>query len=150
MTTMPLMRLPNAEMLLSQFYRADPDVLAIQGDDTYTELPSRFTGWPATKITRVGGAPPFTDPLVIDRPLMQVEVYGGPKSLAADVAETQRAALVAVGRLPFVALGVGELSTVVRFGTLRYVPDPTWDPARPRYIYDLVLQTRALPGPPTA
>lgn len=145
---MTLTRLPNAELLLSRFLLADPDVVASPlGSDTYTEIPAGFTSWPAARLTRVGGTPLFDVPLVIDEPRIQVDVWGGPKSITCDIAETIRAALAAPGRLPFTVPGAGTLSCVVTFGTLRYLPDTTWDPARPRYLFDVVVQTRAAPVP---
>jgi len=140
----PLVKMANAELLVSAFFRADPDVLAAQGDATFTVLPSGFKDWPATVVTRVGGTPAFSDPLWIDQPLIQVSCYGGSKSTAYDVAETQRAALAARDRLPFTVAGVGRLDCVLRFGGIRDVPDPSWDPARPRWIWEFTCQTRPI------
>lgn len=131
-------RLPSAETLLSQFWRQDDPVAAVFADNVYTELPAKYAGpWPAARITRIGGQ---TDRLgVIDRPLMQVDVWGGPKATARDGA----AALVAAvtQRLPWTLTGVGTIQ-LLRVGGLRYVPDVTFDPARPRYTFDLSLVAR--------
>ena len=135
--------LPNAERLLSAFWRQDADVVASAlSDHVFTDLPAGWSTWPAARVTRIGGAPLFTVPHVIDEPLMQVDVWGGPKSTTYDVAAVLRGSLVAATRLPFAVPGAGVLSCVERFGALRYVPDVTWDPARPRYLFDVVVQTR--------
>lgn len=133
---------PNAELLVSTFLRMDPDVQAIFGDEVYTELPVGHDTWPAARITRAGGAPAFAEPLVLDEPLIQVDVWGGPKVMAEQGAQTIRAALST--RLPFTVSGKGILGGVTAFGGLRYIPDVTYDPARPRYVFDVSLVTRPL------
>lgn len=135
-----LVKMPNVEMLISQFLRQDPDVIAIFGDNVYTELPADFANWPAARITRIGGTPPFAMPLVVDKPYVQIDTWGGPKLLARDGAETIRAVLSQ--RLPWTLQGKGTLGGVILFGALRYMPDITFDPARPRYIFDTQFVTR--------
>jgi hypothetical protein len=131
-------RLPNVELLLSQFWRQDTIVASVFADNVYTELPAGYAGpWPAARITRVGGN---ADRLgVIDRPLIQVDVWGGPKALALEAADALRAAISQ--RLPWTLTGKGTLA-LNRLGTPRYVPDDTFDPSRPRYIFDATFITR--------
>lgn len=137
MSVLPII-LPNAENLLSQFLRRDAAVLATElGDRTYTELPKVKT-WPACRITRVGGETDLD--LMFDYPLLQVEVWGGGKTVAERIAQTIRASLAA--RLPF-RNDDGCLMVVTRFGGLRYLPDGDEDPARPRYLFDLRVTTRS-------
>lgn len=137
---MPLVKPPNAQLLVSEWARLDPDILASPiGSSVYTELPAGFKDWPAVRLTRVGGAPPWSQPLVLDEPVIQVDVWGGPKIVAEDCAELFRAA--AAARLP------GEHRTGIVYrvslGALMDLPDTTYDPARPRYIFDMTLLTRA-------
>lgn len=130
--------LPDAELLTTAFLRQDDAVLAKVADEIYTELPARHDTWPAVRVTRIGGAPAF-QPLVLDEPLLQIDVWGGPKRTALQAAETIRSALSE--RTPFTLPGTGTLA-VERFGSLRYLPDETYSPARPRWTFDVVLATR--------
>ena len=133
-----LVILPDAEVLVTQFLRQTVEVQARLGDNVFTVLPAGFDGWPACRVVRIGGT---TDPLaVLDRPIMQVDVWGGPKLTAQEAAATIRAALSQ--RLPWTHGTAGTLGGVIRMGTLRDVPDTSFDPARPRYIFDVQLVTR--------
>ena len=130
--------LPNAENLMSSFLRHDPAVLATAlGDNTYTETPRNPT-FPLCRVTRVGGLPEDSN-LLLDFPLMQVDVWGGPKTEAEKIAATIRDALSA--RLPYRGKA-GALLAAVRFGGLRYLPDTDFDPARPRYTFDVEVKNR--------
>lgn len=131
--------LPDAELLVTAFLRQEESVTSQVGDNIFTELPGGFSAWPAVRVVRIGGSPAF-QPLVLDQPLVQVDVWGGPKRTAVQVAEAIRSALAE--RLPFVLPTVGTLGGVERFGSLRYSPDPTYDPARPRWTFEAVLVTR--------
>jgi hypothetical protein len=133
-------RLPNAENLASKWARTDPTVLASQlGDRTFTVLPKTYTGpWPAARVTRIGGAP--DESALLDEPILQWDVWGGSKDIAHDVAALLVEGLAS--RLPFRGTG-GALLAVIRFGGLRYLPDTTEDPARPRYTLDVTVRTRA-------
>lgn len=134
---MTISKLPNAQVLVTEFLRGDPDVTAIFGDNIFTELPPTHT-WPAARVTRVGGAAD-SYPVVLDQPLIQIDVWGGPKVLAESAAQTIRAVLAT--RLP----GAHRTGIVygVTLGSLRDLPDTTFDPARPRYILDISMTTRA-------
>lgn len=135
MTSRPL---PNAEALTSKWLRTDREVLASSlSDRTYTELPANHSVWPACRVTRIGGAPDGVDAL-FDEPLIQFDVWGGPKADAERVAHLIVARLAS--GLPF-RTGDGCIKAVLRQGTMRYLPDATFDPARPRYIFDAVLLT---------
>lgn len=135
--------LPNAELLVTTFLRTDADVVAVLGDEIYTELPKGHDTWPACRVTRIGGA---ADNLgVVDEPLVQISVWGGPKLTAERAAATVRAALatrlpVTLPALGALALGPGDRA----LGSLRDVPDTTYDPTRPRFILDARLLTRPL------
>lgn len=133
------MSLPDVELLVTTFLRQTTSVTNRVGDNIYTELPAGFSDWPAVRVVRIGGAPAF-QPLVLDLPLVQFDVWGGPKRTAAKTAEAIRDALC--DNLPFAVNNEGLLGKVQRFGALRYAPDTTYDPARPRWIFDAVLVTR--------
>lgn len=144
---MTLRLIPDVEQLVSGFLRAQPEVVAFfaagvtsEGksvthpptDRVYTDLPAGPV-WPAVRVNRVGGSPVTNEPLWLDQALIQLDVFGGPKALARDLAETCRAVIDA--RLPGVhSEGV---VTAVRFGQLAYHPDDTYPTARPKY--DLLI-----------
>ena len=133
--------LPNAEGLVSEFLRNDAAVIAEVADRVYTSLPASPT-YPCIRLTRIGGATFLAGMYEFDRPLIQFDIWGGPKATAWRIAETVREALIE--RLPgrhdkgLVYGGVGVVT-----GGLRYTPDPTFDPERPRYTLDVELLTRA-------
>jgi hypothetical protein len=91
------------------------------------------------RVQRVGGGPPFPLP-VLDHPLVQVDVWGGPKATALKGAEAIRSVLML--RLPYILPGTGTLGPVNQMGSLRYFPDLAFDPAKPRYIFDATFSTR--------
>jgi hypothetical protein len=133
--------LPNSEGLLSEFLRGDTAVIAELGDRVYTSLPAEPT-YPCLRLTRVGGAVFIEGLYEFDRPLLQIDVFGGPKATAWRAAETAREAIGL--RLP----GRHDKGLVyggpsLRLGSLRYLPDATFDPEKPRYQFDVELLTRA-------
>jgi len=128
---------PNAEKLVSARLRAHPEIAALVEDRVYTSIPNNAT-WPLIKVERIGGGPRFAQPYVLDQPVIQISAYGGPKATAWAIAE-------AVRDIAEDLTGRDNDGLVYRAtpGTLRYVPDPTFDPAKPRYITTLTLTTRA-------
>jgi hypothetical protein len=92
--------------------------------------------WPAARVTRIGGVAQDSQAL-FDKPLIQVDVWGGPKVQAEEIAQLIRERLA--DGLPFRQDGC--LKAVTRMGGLRYLPDATWDPAKPRYILDVEFLT---------
>lgn len=133
---MPLDLLPDAEALVSAFLRDQAELAALVDDRVYTVIPRLDKGeaewrFPLVRVSRYGGAPAFAQPLWIDQPTMQVDAFGGPKATAHDIASTCQALLDLrlIGRHD-----LGVVSDVV-FGSKSYVPDPGFDPARPRYLF---------------
>lgn len=133
--------LPNIEGLVSAFLRADDDVVAEVSDRVYTSLPKDPT-YPCVRLTRIGGATFMEGLYEFDRPLVQFDVWGGPKATAWRVAETVREAIATrlAGRHED-GLVYGGVSLTT--GALRYLPDEVFDPAKPRYTFDVELLTRA-------
>lgn len=132
--------LVDAEALLSQFLRAQDEMVAEVDDRVYTVIPTKPT-WPLLRLTRVGGGVAMSRPRRIDRPLIQLEAYGGSKKAAHDLIEL--ACQLIAGRI----LGIHDDLGVVaayRFGPLSYLPDNTYTPSRPRYVADVELTTRPL------
>lgn len=138
--------LPDVERLLSRFLREHADVSALVGDRVYTAFPSQAGDGPLVLVHRIGGAPPFSRPLVFDRADVQIDSYGGGKAVAHELVATVRAAL---GELEGQPRAEGTV-TSVEHGPLRYVPDDTYKPARPRYVADVTVHTRPAVAPPVA
>lgn len=128
--------LVDAERLLSAWLRDQDEITALVADRVYTAIPASPT-WPLVRLTRIGGAPVFSRPLHLDRALIQFDVFGGPKVIAWEIAETCRAAL---SDLPNEPTGLGVI-TGIQFLSFLYVPDTTYTPARPRYVFDAAVYT---------
>lgn len=128
----------NIEKLVSRVVREDAAMQAFLGDRFYTSLPSGVV-FPCGRITRLGGSPDRLPPL--DRPWVQLDFWGGPKDVAWSAAS--EAMTLLTERLPgrhvegFVYGGIA-----VQLSMLRYLPDSTYDPAKPRYTFDAYLLTR--------
>lgn len=127
----------DAEQLLSVWLRANEDVTELVADRIYTELP-RDKMWPAVRITRYDGRAVHPRPRWLEEVNLQVEVFGGRKTEAYDIADTI-AQLVADE-----LVGGHDLGVVTWVGEIgnRYLPDDTFRPAKPRYILDFPVRTR--------
>ncbi len=128
----------DVERLVSELLRSDPDVVALVDQRVYTELPKRAE-YPLIRFQRVGGAP-LTVPAVLDSARIQVDAYGGTKAQARTIAATARGVIEA--RLPGVWDSGASTVSSVRLGTLRYLPDTTFDPNKPRYIGEVIVRSR--------
>jgi hypothetical protein len=90
--------------------------------------------FPLVRVQRIGGGP-TTRLARLDNPLIQIDVWGGPKATArlgiATILAWSARALV----------GTHDLGVVnaVEAGSLRWLPDESFAPARPRYSADLQL-----------
>lgn len=133
------MMLPNVEALVVSFLRADAAVSAIAGARGYAgALPADPTR-PCYRVTRYGGAPAIGYPLVLDRADLQIDTWGTTHAQAHDLAAAIRDALA--HRLP--GKHAAGVVTRVEFGPLSNSPDPSRDPAWPRYIADVSVWLRA-------
>lgn len=130
---------PNVEALMVQFLRDQPEVAAIVGDRIYTEIPPKAE-FPLVSVhvfyeRPVGGS----TPLWLTAHDVQVDAYGGPKATAWRLAETCRAALTSrmQGRLEYGtgANTVAGTVTDVQPAGLRDMPDDSYTPARPRFLF---------------
>lgn len=140
--TDPLVIPYNAERLLIFFLLDQPEVTAIGGQRIYGELPAKDKVWPAARVTQLDGAADHPHVLVHETAHLQGEFWGGTKAQALRFAETARAAIVAriVGR---------HLEGVIQDAACtkpRWLPDADFEPAKPRYVFDIDLRGR----PPTA
>jgi hypothetical protein len=87
------------------------------------------------RITRIGGSPVASRPLWLDQAILQVDVWGGPKATAQDIAQAVRA------QMADSLQGKHSLGcvTAVEFGEFQWLPDASYDPAKPRYSFDVVV-----------
>jgi hypothetical protein len=131
--------LPDVEAIVSAYLRSRPRVVAIVGDRVYGAFPSKAGPEPIVLVQRVGGIPPLSQPLVVDEADLQLDAWGGPKALARELADTCRAELASLEGTE----QPGGIIGAVRFGALRWLPDETFSPPRPRYVFDVTLTTRA-------
>lgn len=132
-------RYVNAEGLVRRFLADDAETKTKNGGRAYTSLPAEV-GFPAQRVTRVGGTP-RPGPAMLDEPILQIDSWGGTKHQAWEAAVWAQEALKnrLPGRHPE-GLVYGEQA--VALGALRYLPDTTYDPAKPRYVFDVTLLTR--------
>lgn len=131
---MMLVLLPHIERLYSSFLRAQPEVAALVKDRVFTVLP-KDKEFPLVRITRIGGAPVVRRPLHLDRALVQVDAFGGSKQLTWEIAETCRA----VTALRLVGGHADGVVTDVDWGGLSDVPDPEFDPPKPRLLFTVTI-----------
>ena len=139
--------LPDVEQIVSLYLRSVTEVTDLVGQRVYTQLPNSPT-FPLVKLTRFGGAPVFNRPLHLDRALLQFDAYGGNKRESQQLAEMVRAALadpdfVGLRELDGDPIGV---VTGVDFGDLRWLPDSSYTPAKPRYVFDIAVFTHPAPA----
>lgn len=144
--------LPDTERVISAFLRADDDVAELAGERVYTAMPGQSSKDDTlVLLRRVGGEPPFTQPLIFERCELQVDVYGGPKAAAHTLARTVQRALAGLrGVLTEEVIDVGPVIVAVvsgvQLGAFRYVPDEVWQPPRPRYVFDATVYVKSPAG----
>lgn len=132
------LRLPDVERLVSSYLRTRLAVVGIAGERVYTAFPAQASDEPLVLVQRIGGTPPLSHPLVVDEAQLQVDAYGGPKLVAW---ELMAAVLAAFDELEGQVRPEGTVSAV-RQGAIRWQPDETFTPWRPRYVADVTLTTR--------
>lgn len=126
--------LPDVEKVISAYLRSRTEVTALVGDRIYTEIPKTPT-FPLVRLTRVGGAPITSRPLHIDQAIVQVDVFGGPKTQARLLAETCRHVLSEAHEATHTGASVDD----VVFGAFQWLPDPSFEPTKPRYSFDAAI-----------
>lgn len=124
--------LPDIEALVIAWALANDEVNTVDGR-IYGALPHAPT-FPAIRIVRVGGTPPQRLHW-LDEALLQVDVFGGPKATARLLAATL-AAEIATNLVGTHGLGVVTAATA---GGLQWLPDESFDPAKPRYTFDATV-----------
>ena len=91
----PLFVLPDAERIVTDFLRAQPELGDMLDGRIYTVLPAN-PSWPAARVVRWGGQAIINRPLWLETAMCQVDVWGGGGKFEASlIARTMRALLAA-------------------------------------------------------
>jgi hypothetical protein len=132
--------LPVAEAILSEYLRSRPEITGLVGSRVFTELPRKEADrvFPLLKISRTGGGPTGS-PAFLDRALLSVEVLGGAKYATAVLAQTVVSVVDEIAG--YTALG--GYATGSSPGSLRFLPDDSFEPPKPRYLLDVVVYLRS-------
>lgn len=135
-----IFELPDVARLVSAHLRTVPEVVALVGERVYTAFPKQLSKSATfVLVTRFGGLPVLARPLVVETASVQLDAYGGPQAAAHELVAVCRAALAEWrGEQPNDG---GNVCGVV-VGALRYLPDETWTPPRPRYVSDLEVTVK--------
>jgi len=135
---------PNMEALVSAFLREQPEIITDIADRVYTAIPTSAT-YPCVRVLQLldqpAGAPLWAVAFTI-----QVEAFGGSKAEAWRIASNCRAAIDARLAGEY-AQGVVNGSTP---GSLIDLPDETFEPAKPRWLFTSTIYGRPLATMPTS
>lgn len=138
--------LPDAELMVRTFLVGRTAISDLVGTDdngevrVYTIIPNPSPSTAFVRLIRVGGTPLARRG--VDRPIIQLDAYGGTKAQARTLAATIGRELEA---LDGVTVAGGTVQGIEP-GAGRYIPDPDLTTergrARERYIVDVTLTTR--------
>ena len=123
--------LPDIEKMVISWALDTPEINTMLDGRVYGAVPANPT-FPLTRVIRIGGEP-TSRLLWLDNALLQVDVWGGPKATVRLVAETIRAHAAA----ELAGQHDDGMVTAVAVGGLTWLPDASYDPAKPRYTFDL-------------
>jgi hypothetical protein len=133
-------RIPaDVERLLVTWALEVDDITDIFGDRIYTEVPGRDPEWPLLRFQRITGGPVDARGF-LDSPLVQIDVWGGPKATARLGIETVRAH---IGQSLPGYTDDDATVTATSLGSLGWLPDDDFEPPRPRYSADVRIWLHA-------
>jgi hypothetical protein len=122
--------LPDIERLVIDWALATDALTDLVDDRIYSTVPNSPV-FPLIRVMRWGGVPP-QQLHWLDQASMQIDVWGGRKAEASEVARTVAAYIA--HELPGAhALGV---VTATQVGGPRWEPDASYTPAKPRYVVE--------------
>lgn len=125
----------DVERLASYWLRHQDPVTDLVDQRVYTEIPKEPT-FPLVRLTLLDDRPVFERPRHLTNTLLQIDVYGGPKVLARQIADTVADELTA--NFPGAHEG-GVISAASC--SMRYLPDGSYEPAKPRYVLSVTIHS---------
>jgi hypothetical protein len=135
--------IPSCEQILSAYLRLHADINPLVGDNVFTTTPKEpLTKMPMIRMTRIGGEPPMTRPLWLDRCWLQIDCYGGSKFETETLAHLTR--LIICDEFPGTQ-GDAVICDVTA-GSLQYQPDETFSPPIPCYLFDVMVTLHPIPA----
>jgi Protein of unknown function (DUF3168) len=137
--------MPDVVRILVSFLRAQPEVVALVGDNVRGELPPKQS-FPAIRVTRIGSEPVVSLPHELDLVNVQLDVWGGNDRQAERLAAVVSALLTSDRLAPGYADDEGEIHHV-RAGTFFGDVDDAMTPPRRRYVATFDLYVRPKPYP---
>ncbi|NYI05247.1 hypothetical protein [Allostreptomyces psammosilenae] len=136
----PLLGLPDVERLVVDHLRYRPELINVTVDN---RVPPGFDGTTNTVlVSRMGGA--WVDDEHLDKPLLELEIYGPDKPTAHVTSIAVREALLQARGTTY---GTAFVSDVVETEASRWYPDYN-RPAGARYR--TIVQLNVRPAPPAA
>lgn len=129
---------PDVEAAVAWWLRADGGVANLADTRVGTIVPGSPT-WPLVRLVQVGGT-------VLHggwayRALIDVHAYAADKAGARRLGgECQRALAVMAGIVRDAVIPGTSLLT-----DLRWLPDPSWEPPQPRYVFTVAVAYHPLP-----
>lgn len=134
---MPLTLVVDAERLLVNYLKTQSEVTAIASGRVYGALPDN-PQFPCITLSRIGGI--ASRPHYQDSAQIQLSCWGRTRDEARMLTRTAHSALKAIPQVH--SLGI-VISLVTVLGE-SYQPDPTYSPARERYVFGCICITRPL------
>ncbi|GAA1152078.1 hypothetical protein F4556_004056 [Kitasatospora gansuensis] len=130
----PVIAFPDVERVVVDSLKNRPELTGVTVDN---KPPAGFDGTQkAVLVSRVGGA--WLDDQFLDRPLVDLEVYGPDKTTAHGIALAARSLVLQLGGT---AAGTGTVTDVAEADGPRWLPDFN-RPAASRYISTVRLTLR--------
>jgi hypothetical protein len=125
----------DVEAIASPWLRDRDRVTDIVDQRVYTAIP-KSPVFPLVRLTLIDERQVY-QPRHLTSTLLQLDCYGGPKATARDLADAVADELAN----NFPGAHEGGVVTSVECA-LRYLPDDTYDPAKPRYVVSAEIFSR--------
>lgn len=130
---------PDFEQLCVQALLADTDVIAIVGQRVGTRTPRDLSD-PWVTVRLIDDLPdPKSSALHLTSALVQIDCYAGSTRNGAQAQASYLARLcrTVLHQLAYQPQATGPVVSKVKPGSIRPMPDETFEPARERYIVEL-------------
>ena len=124
--------LPDAEALVISYLESQSPITSLVSNRVYGDMPAS-PAFPLILVRRIGGLARW--PHYLDQPSFQLEAYGRNRAEASQVARVAHAVLKDMPQ----EHSRGVVSSVQDSLGLTWQPDPTYSPAKPRYLFGVVL-----------